>query len=69
MPPLDNLLTFFPAESFQQVTFQTKSYHEQSLDSGTISKKWVRIDEEELKSFLSIIIAMGIVNSPDTRSY
>ena len=67
--PLENLLLFFPAELFQQIVSQTNLYYGQNLDPVSTSKKWVPIDLEEVKAFLLINIAMGILNLPDTKSY
>ena len=33
------------------------------------TKKWTPVDKNEIKAYLCIVIAMGIVNLPDVRSY
>ena len=60
---------FFPSEVIDQITIQTNLYHDQVNQGKELKTNWIPVTKEEIKAFLRINIAMGIVNLPEMKSY
>ena len=52
-----------------QITIQTNLYHDQVNQGKELQANWIPVKKEEIKDFLGINIAMGLVNLPEMKSY
>lgn len=66
--PLDCLLLYFTDELSLSIVEQSNLYHQQQSD-GNDDGKWKDITIEELKAFLGILLAMGLVELPKLHDY
>jgi len=66
--PLDCLQLFFKDEILTSIIEQTNLYNQQQ-NNGNDNAKWKDITIEELKAFLGILLAMGLVELPKSHDY
>jgi len=65
--PLELLLLLFTEEIIQEIVVQSNLYYSQS--ETTKVRNWTDITVSEMKAFLGIILAMGMVELPDMYDY
>ena len=66
--PLDCLQLFFSDEVFKSIVEQSNRYHEQQSKNG-IGDRWKDIIIAEMKAFMGILLAMGLVELPKFHDY
>ena len=59
----------FCLEVINQIPIPTNLYHDQVNQEKKPKTNWIPVTMQEIKTFLDINIAMGIVNLPETKSY
>ncbi|CAG2207905.1 unnamed protein product [Mytilus edulis] len=73
--PLDFMKLFITDDFINELVFQTNKYAEvkanddESLKENSRIKKWQVVTLDEMKVFLSLIIAMGLVKKSDIQQY
>ena len=66
--PLDCLQLLFSDKVFKSIVEQSNRYHEQQSNNG-IGDRWEDITIAEMKAFMGILLAMGLVELPKFHDY
>ena len=64
--PLDFLQLFFTDEIIDNIVTESNLFYRQQ---GKVIENWKDISREEMKAFLGIILAMGIIDLPKFHDY
>ena len=59
---------FLSDKVFKSIVEQSNRYHEQQSDNGT-DDRWKDITIAEMKTFMSIVLAMGFAELPKIHDY
>nr|XP_039253826.1 piggyBac transposable element-derived protein 4-like [Styela clava] len=72
--PIDCFLHFFNSTVLQFIADMTnlnavRKIHGQSVDKNCEGREWKAVDVEEMKAFIGLLIAMGIIHLPNLHMY
>ena len=67
--PLELFHLLIPDDFYDEILVETNRYAEQQRQLKNDTSPWNPISKEELKAFIGLIIAMGIISLPDSYDY